>query len=48
MKEKIEQLREELNRLTENDECLYSEKIVKLSQRLDKLIYDYYKENIYI
>jgi hypothetical protein len=43
MKEQIEILREELNRLTENDACLYSEKVVKLSQKLDKLIYTYYK-----
>lgn len=47
MKEKIEILREELNRLIEKDACLYSEKILKLSQKLDELIYAYYKENIY-
>lgn len=48
MKEEIEILRNELNRLTEKDACLYSEKIIKLSQKLDKLIYAYYKENIYV
>lgn len=34
MKEKNEILREELNLLTEKDECLYSEKVIKLSQKL--------------
>lgn len=43
MKEEIETLREELNRLTEGTVCLYSEKIIKISQKLDKLICAYYK-----
>ncbi|MDF2882804.1 MAG: Spo0E like sporulation regulatory protein [Clostridiaceae bacterium] len=46
MNEEIEALRKELNRLTEEAECLYSEKIVKMSQKLDKLIYAYYKSTI--
>ncbi|MDF2881221.1 MAG: Spo0E like sporulation regulatory protein [Clostridiaceae bacterium] len=37
MKEEIEILRAELNRLTKKNVCLYSEEIVKISQRLDKL-----------
>lgn len=46
MKEEIEVLRKELNRLAEEAECLYSDKILELSQRLDKLIYSYYKSTI--
>lgn len=46
MKEEIEILREELNRLIKDNECLYSEKIVKLSQKLDKLIYAYYAKTV--
>ncbi|MDF2882556.1 MAG: Spo0E like sporulation regulatory protein [Clostridiaceae bacterium] len=46
MEEQIEVLREELNRLTKDSKCLYSEKIVKLSQKLDKLIYTYYAKNV--
>lgn len=41
MEEEIEILREELNRLTEEDICLYSDEVVELSQELDKLIYIY-------
>ncbi|WP_097025560.1 aspartyl-phosphate phosphatase Spo0E family protein [Clostridium peptidivorans] len=41
MEEKIEILREELNRLTEGEICLYSDEVVQLSQELDKLIYIY-------
>lgn len=44
MEEKIEILREELNKLTEEANCLYSDKVVKLSQQLDKLIYKYYEK----
>lgn len=43
MEEKIEMLREELNKLTEEANCLYSDKVVNLSQQLDRLIYKYYK-----
>lgn len=43
MEEKIELLREKLNRLTEDNICLYSEDVVQLSQKLDKLIYKYYE-----
>ncbi|QAT39775.1 aspartyl-phosphate phosphatase Spo0E family protein [Clostridium sp. JN-9] len=48
MKEEIEMLRKELNMLTEEAECLHSDKVVELSQRLDKLIYSYYKSTISI
>ncbi|WP_306345885.1 aspartyl-phosphate phosphatase Spo0E family protein [Clostridium sp. BSD9I1] len=41
MEEEIEVLREELNRLTEEDICLCSDEVVQLSQKLDKLIYIY-------
>jgi len=47
MDEKIEILREELYQLTEDDTCLYSEKILKLSQKLDKLINSYYENIMY-
>ena len=43
MEEKIEILREALNKLTEDAVCLYSDKVVELSQELDKLIYVYYE-----
>ncbi|MBV7274040.1 aspartyl-phosphate phosphatase Spo0E family protein [Clostridium thailandense] len=43
MEEKIELLREKLNKLTEECVCLYSDEVVELSQRLDKLIYKYYQ-----
>lgn len=46
MNEEIEILREELNRLTRENTCLHSEEIVKLSQKLDKLIYKYYKNMV--
>lgn len=41
MEEEIEILRQELNRLTEEDICLCSDEVVQLSQKLDKLIYIY-------
>lgn len=46
MKEEIEILRKELNRLAEEAECLYSGKILEISQRLDKLIFIYYKNTV--
>lgn len=46
MEEKIEMLRGELNKLTEEATCLYSDKVVKLSQQLDKLIYKYYENTM--
>ncbi|MDW8802662.1 aspartyl-phosphate phosphatase Spo0E family protein [Clostridium sp. A1-XYC3] len=39
MEEQIETLRKELNQLVEETSSLYSEEVVKLSQKLDKLIY---------
>ena len=45
MEEKIEILREKLNRLVEESSCLYSDGVVKLSQELDKLIYKHYKNH---
>jgi Spo0E like sporulation regulatory protein. len=42
MEEKIETLREKLNRLVEESSCLYSDSVVKLSQELDNLIYIYH------
>lgn len=41
MKE-IEILREKLNKLIEESTCLYSDKVVRISQELDKVIYEYY------
>ena len=46
VEEKIEILRKELNKLTEEANCLYSDKVVKLSQQLDKLIYKYYEKTM--
>ncbi|WML33141.1 aspartyl-phosphate phosphatase Spo0E family protein [Clostridium sp. OS1-26] len=46
MEEKIEILRRELNKLTEEANCLCSDKVVKLSQQLDKLIYKYYENTM--
>ena len=42
MEKEIEILREKLNRLVEESSCLYSDKVVQLSQELDNLIYTYY------
>lgn len=45
MSNKIEDLREELNSLIEKlDFDLNNNKIIELSQKLDMLIFDYYKE----
>lgn len=44
MKE-MEILRDKLNKLVEESNCLCSDKIVKISQELDKLIYEYYSYN---
>lgn len=48
MKEQIELLREHLHKLVELNNCLYSNEIVDLSQKLDKLIYKYYIDVIKI
>jgi Spo0E like sporulation regulatory protein. len=42
MEKEIETLRGKLNRLVEESSCLYSDKVVQLSQELDNLIYTYY------
>jgi len=42
MKKEIEILREKLNRLVQENNCLYSDSVIKLSQELDKLICKYY------
>lgn len=45
MEEELEMLREELNLLViAEDAVLYSAEILRLSQELDKLIYNYYKK----
>lgn len=41
MEQEIERLRQELNRLIEENNGLHSDKIEKLSQELDNLIYAY-------
>lgn len=35
---KLEQLREELYKLINDDICLYNENVVEISERLDKVI----------
>jgi hypothetical protein len=42
MEKEIETLRAKLNRLVEENSCLYSDSVVRLSQELDNLIYTYY------
>lgn len=42
MEQEIETLREKLNRLVEENSCLYSDIVVNLSQELDNLISTYY------
>lgn len=44
MEEQIEILRDELNRLTKDSECLHSENVIQISEKLDKLIYAYYSK----
>ncbi|MPN48270.1 hypothetical protein SDC9_195876 [bioreactor metagenome] len=45
MNKEIERLREKLNLLiNREDAVLHNAEILQLSQELDKLIYDYYKE----
>lgn len=45
MEEELEMLREKLNLLVfEGDAVLHSAEILRLSQELDKLIYNYYKK----
>jgi hypothetical protein len=45
MEKQIETLRRKLNRLVEESSCLYSDKVVKLSQELDKLICKCYQNS---
>lgn len=45
MKKEIEILREKLNRLVQENNHLYSDSVVKLSQELDKLICRYYEKS---
>ncbi len=47
LEEKIEKLRKKLNKLIEKSTCLYSNEVVKLSQELDKLIYEYQVNSMY-
>jgi hypothetical protein len=42
VEKEIETLREKLNRLVEENSCLYSDSVVKISQELDNLIHKYY------
>lgn len=42
MVEQMESLRKKLNDLLENECILYEGEILRLSQELDKLIYNYY------
>lgn len=42
MEQEIEILRGKLNKLVEESSCLYCDKVVQLSQELDKLISMYY------